>query len=176
MRSRRQIAGVLIVVILMSPFGCATSNLPAANLPAPDDEVGAHPLGGWVRVDYEQDGTPVEISGELIAIDTDHMYVFDYVQQRKLEVANIQRARVYAFDADAAFLAGWATLGALSAISHGYGLVLSVPIWAFTGLAATSYRNSEAIHSYPDRSFDALSAYARFPQGPPPDLEKNTRL
>jgi hypothetical protein len=138
-------------------------------LPTADD-AGQEAFGGWIEVE-DSTGSVVAL-GELIAVHADTVYVLN---DSLVAVArdSISAAALFGYDAQWDKLALWTTLGGLSTLSHGFGLVLSLPVgWLLGGTSAVSSRARQPRLQYPEDGWVALSQYARFPAGLPPSLPR----
>ena len=126
-------------------------------------------LGSWTRVD----GRVFSADGELLAVDPRDIYLERDAHVTIVNPACVNKLTIAAFESENEGVQGLGALGLLSTLSHGFILVVSMPIWAIT-TASTSYRQSGAgyldykregngpINTQPARK------WARFPQGMPP--------
>lgn len=126
--------------------------------------------GGWIEV---TDRTGRQVAGELIAVELVGVYVLAVVPRSELVFvpkAAIESAKLWAWRANPYLPLGWAGLGTLSTISHGFILVLSAPVWMITGGLASLSEAYAPLFEYPTQSWDRISIWARFPQGLPVGL------
>lgn len=187
----------IILLISTLHFSCATTTAPGGWLPT-SEHCATDLFGGWVSVEYKDGTAFLRADGELIAVEKDRIFVF--AQNRKLvekqtpfdtpaksldekreahsELIEIPtqavlHANLRCYDPESGKLGLWTIAGTVSTISHGFVLLLSAPIWILGGsLAAASHaRSSELV--FPDKRWDELSIYARFPQGLPPELDQS---
>jgi hypothetical protein len=163
MQGHRQIvAGILLALIA---FGCASTNEPSRWLPDPK-EVPTDAYGGWIRVQID-DG---ELSGELIAISSDTLFLADSVLQA-LPVREIQSARVVVFDVDAGIGAGTFFGSLITFPLNGLFLIFTAPMWWIGGTIAGVARTYDPVVDFPKSRIDDLRPFARFPQGLPPGVD-----
>lgn len=160
--SARLVAGLFVVLA-----GCVGNPAPARWLPTPiDAPTDVH--GAWLEATVDR----VEpVRGELLAVGADTVYVLrlDGTVLR-VEKSRITRARVARYDSQYGQTAGWAALGALGTLSHGFVLILSLPIWIITGSASAAADSRAPITDPLRKNWESVAAYARFPAGLPPLL------
>lgn len=123
--------------------------------------------GGWISAAY----APAQVvEGELIAVTPESLYVLTADSLIPLAMGAITSAALTTYDAQLRTLEMWTLLGSASTLSHGVGLVLTLPLWVIAGSSVTA----SASKSPRVRSLDPadLRPYARFPQGLPPALDR----
>jgi hypothetical protein len=169
-RTRTTTLALLAALAIAPAGGCYRSSAPTGWLPRPEEAPG-QAFGSWIEL--QRSGTPRPvIEGELIAIDADTVHILTYAGLVSLSRASLCCVTLTAFRMDYSALQLWTALGTLSTLSHGFGLILSAPLWLLTGTLATT----AASHAPRIQSTDpaALRPYARFPQGMPPGLDRST--
>ena len=167
-RSRWRAIFLLILALLS---GCATANAPRGWLPTAV-EAQKRAFGGWIFVWTGPKGKlSLAAQGELIAVGTDRVYVLASDGMKETLTAEITEARMAFYNSQSSNLAAWSVVGLLSTLSHGALLVISAPVWAVGGSAATLSHDSTSRTRFPKKQWEELSKYARFPQGLPPGLE-----
>jgi hypothetical protein len=144
---------------------CATTNAPDNWLPEPEASV-ADPYGGWVDIETREGRS---VSGELIAVSTDTVYVADS-SVHAIGTNGILKARLVYYDAGTTITTG-AFLGPFVTLSNGLFLVFTLPMWIIGGPIAASSRSYDPIVDYPKKPLADFAKYSRFPQGLPPDLD-----
>ena len=179
-RGKRRRASLLCVLCTSAALlACARSaeHIPHNWLPKAE-EAGQEAFGAWVRVEaWNDEETAME--GELLAVGEDSLYVVDSFESVAIPVTEVGRIILHGYDANASGIAGWAVLGTLGTISHGWYLVLTGPVWIVGGIMA-SYQASRAGRQQhtTEQSWPTVAAwmrpYARFPAGMPPELDRNT--
>lgn len=168
MRSRERVA--ILLLVAASACGCAMApTAPNDWLPDPSD-VPASPYGGWIQIDYRSPRGELEIDGELLAIQNNHVYVLRGDAVRPVSIDSIEQARLIYYDANASGVAGITVLGTVSTISNGFYLVLTAPMWMIFGGTTAGLRSRDPIVDVPHATWSELIPYARFPQGLPPDF------
>lgn len=160
-----------MIFLLCFLSGCASINTPKKWLLLPED-VPSDPYGTWIETEYYNDNNRIiKISGELIALDKDSLYLLnDYFET--LSVLNIKSAKIAKYDSEATTLGNLTVLGSISSCSNGWFLVFTFPIWLIGGSISTSTRSYEPILEYPRHKLTEFSQYARFPQGLPEPLNR----
>jgi hypothetical protein len=112
-----------------------------------------------------------QVSGEFLALTPDTLYVLTTDSTLvTVPLVQVVSARISFFDAQTSLVRGYVALAAVSTLSHGVGLLLSLPVWLASGSVAASSQARTAIKEPGDDGWQALQMYARFPQGPPPGL------
>lgn len=149
-------------------FSCATTHVPTGWLDKPAD-LPSSGFGGWINMTTLANET---ISGELIAVSSESLFV---AGEKLIAVAtaDIASARMVAYDAQAGAMGGLAVLGTVSTISNGYFFVFTAPMWIIGGAVAAGRRSHEPIVDYPKQDWDQFAPFARFPQGLPPQLDRD---
>ncbi len=164
---------ILMLVTLIHISGCASTTAPQGWLPRPS--VAQHEgFGGWISVGYRTGDLKRTIQGELIAIDLNQVFILTVEALTSISTDSIYDMKLTAYNAEHGQLAGWTCLGILSTISHGAFLVLSAPAWIIGGSCVTGTRSHEPQITYPEKSLEAFRAYARFPQGLPEDIDRQS--
>ncbi len=180
MRGRRLLRGaprrcILALAVgsalLALAAGCASTTAPRKWLPEAT-QAGAEPRGGWVLVEREGDPPRQRFEGELIAIEADSLFVAWRDQVLALPKFGIHRATVTGYDLQWGPLATWTVFGALATTSHGWGLVVTAPLWVLVGTMSTASASHAPMVRYPNRPWTELATYARFPQGLPAGLDR----
>lgn len=163
-------ATLLLGALLLA--GCATTSAPSGYLPAPP-ETQREARGGWIELEpnVRADST---LEGELIAVHSDTLYVLREAVLETVARSDIRTARVAFYNAHPELLGLWTAGGILSTGTHGLGLILSAPAWLLAGSIAAISQSYHPFVTYPDRRWEALRPYARFPQGLPASLDRST--
>ena len=148
--------------------GCASTSAPRGWLIDPD-KMPADPYGGWVRI---RDHNKMETRGELIAVMPDTVFVADSLLH-VIPVSEILSARLELYNAGGGVSGGVAG-GTLSTLTNGWFLALTMPMWLLGGSIAATARSYEPIISYPGAPLSQFVPFARFPQGFPTGLDRET--
>lgn len=171
----REIAPRICAALLaaLAVAGCAGTGAPDGWLPEAAESL-RDPYGAWVTLAFVEPHDDRLLAGELLAVGADTVFVLTgFAAQGRMVGAPrrlVRKATVGHFDPRTDQPGGWVALGALSTLSHGVLLVATAPLWAAIGGAATSGHAHAALANYPDKTWEELAMYARFPQGPPPGL------
>jgi hypothetical protein len=179
--------------------GCASNSAPKEWLDPPRLN-SDYAFGGWVEVSFVNAGVERWAAGELLAVSGDSLYMLPEGRLRTIARADVVAARLTGYRSDADLVGGWTAIMTASALSHGYGAVVSIPAWIILGTALTvSTSHGPVVHysgaAKPGRSLGlgesrsrggdqtssepqwaGLRLYARFPQGLPPALDRATLL
>ncbi|MDQ3995737.1 MAG: hypothetical protein M3303_01830 [Gemmatimonadota bacterium] len=169
-RARGAGRALFSVAVIASLAGCYRHSAPPGWLPRPEEA--RRGFGSWIEI-QDRPGTPTQaVAGELLAIDADTVHVLADGRLVSLPRTSLCCVTVTAFRMDYSPLQLWAAIGTLSTASHGFGLILTGPVWLLTGTLAAS----AASYAPRIRSTDpaVLRPFARFPQGIPPGLDRAT--
>ena len=165
-----KIAFLLLPILIYS--GCAASNVPDNWLSEPED-MATNTYGGWITVDYSSNlKEEFRISGELIAISNDSVYVLNEIFYA-ISKNDILSARLVCYESNYGKMAPLVLLGTLSTISNGWFLIFTAPMWIIGGTISTATRSHAPIINFPQTDFDEFVPYARFPQGLPKGINRN---
>ncbi len=163
---------VLATLALATTLAACASNPAPRRWLAPAREAQSDPYGAWIVLRGGQ--KTVLTSGELLAVEDDSVFVLD-ANGRVAAVARaaVPSATIAFYDGQFGRTAAWAGVGALSSISHGFGLILSGPIWILSGsLAARADSRAPLITVKEPAQWVGARAYARFPGGLPAGLPR----
>ena len=165
-----------ILLICLAAGGCASTGAPDDWL-SPAAEAPIDPFGAWVTVEFVKSQEKGFIRGEFLAVDRDSIYVltgFAPVEDpvSAIPLALVEKAMIAHFDPETGKAIGWVTFGSISTLSHGMGAVITFPLWIIMGSAMAGGHSRTPLENYPDLTWNELKMYARFPQGPPPDLHQ----
>jgi len=181
----KRIRTILIFTIgLFLIAGCNSTNIPQSYLRNPK-EVKKGITGCWIEVTEKSNTGKVQasnLSGELIAIQSDTLYILSEIQLSAINKNDIATAILYIFKNQGpkyALITGLLIapniIGAVSSDYPGEFMTLAIPI-ALTGIIitiieGTSKRN---LLIYPSKnSFEEFRKFSRFPMGIPPGLDKS---
>ncbi|MFH1842419.1 MAG: hypothetical protein ABIF77_04375 [bacterium] len=172
-RTRSRYSAVTLALLgcglLLGLGGCATTGAPDDWLP-PVMSAASDPFGAWIHVTCSEVSWPSR-EGEFIAVGADSIYVLRAHTLHAIPREKVTRARLAFFDPGQK-AAGWSAAGALSTLSHGLVLVISLPFWLAGGLPIANLHTKEAIALHPEKDWPELRQYARFPQGPPLNIHR----
>jgi hypothetical protein len=178
--------GAVGCVLLVSAIcSCAhRSYAPAGWLPsaetAPSDRFGA-----WAHLRYRDlDERTASVNGELIAVDKDTIYVLPASGALvPVPRALVLLAQAEFYDSIESQASGWAVGGALSTLTHGYYLIITMPAWLVTGAAvdspaihAVARLRDEGVFHDQKREFGSLAElvrFTRFPGGLPAGIDRS---
>jgi hypothetical protein len=154
--------------------GCG--QVPGARVSPTVDAAAFIARGGWVEA--EMASGRFTVRGELLAVTRDSLYVLPANtpdaggRARAIGFRQVRSGSVTKYRPDLGLVDAWGVGGTLSTISHGYYLVFTAPMWMLTGGISHANTASEAKIEFAagDRRHRELAAWARFPQGLPPEL------
>jgi len=151
--------------------GCFQTTAPRGWLATPE-EASHQAYGSWVRLEDRSKGAAVAIEGELIAVDRDTIHVLSFARLMSVPRASVCCVTLTAFRMDYGTLAAWGVVGTVSTLSHGFGLILTAPIWAITATSAAAAASRAPRIQSTDP--EVLRRFARFPQGMPAVIDRAT--
>jgi len=154
-----------LLPLMVVHLACAGTSAPDGFLPEPED-AGQEGFGAWIEV--ERVGQP-RVEGEFIAVDDETVYVLD-AKGALIDIprAQVTKAKLATYESQADLIGGWATLGTLSTLSHGFILIISAPVWIVAGGLTARAVSEEPLEHAPWQDWAKLRRFARFPQGLPP--------
>lgn len=161
---------VAVSIMLFLIVGCARNYAPDNWLPT-EEASQQTAYGGWARLEW---GHGMEAQGELIAVTADSLFVLTEISMSGLALDEVDAIQVMSYESGASVLGTWTLLGSLSTISHGVGLLISLPVWLISGSAAASTQSRAPLTSTrtPLLDWEKLRPYARFPQGIPSGMDR----
>jgi hypothetical protein len=181
LRKINSISSLFVLFALL--LGCYSEDIPEAYLPLPG-KVKTQVTGSWVSINYHspQDSNySKKISGELIAVQTDSIYVLNELQLYSVDINSIDSARLYIFKNQTGKYVLATVIGLTPNIIAAMAnqmyefLILAIP-WALTGTITSLIEGSGHNDKleYPKKnSLEDFKNFARFPMGIPPDMERN---
>lgn len=134
--------------------------------------------GFWVIVDYGPTAasSTTEVEGELLAVGPKAVYVDQAAgDPERIPRRWIRSVLVKLYDAYAWAYALTGSLLGVSAISHGYYMVFSIPTWAIVTTAVSIEAARSNDMAVPLDKLGELYQYARYPAGWPPTLRGRHR-
>lgn len=161
-------AAVTILAAII--IACAGSSAPYGWLP-PADAAQREAFGAWLDITFMKSAQRENTAGEFIAVDGDNLVVLTEKTVISIPIEQIKEAKLMAYNSRSSLLAIWTLVGTLSTASHGIVLLLSAPVWIICGTITTSVESYAPRAAYPQKSWEELRKFARFPQGLPPDLQ-----
>jgi len=148
---------------------CASLKSPEGWLPKVSD-VESQVYGSWVVVEHMSGGQTTTTSGELIAVDPDSMFILSENGVSQIPAAAVKQTRLEIYK-EKKIVGLWAVLGTLSTLSHGFGLILSAPIWVISGIGGAVGESWSGIMEIKGPPLEDLRRYTRFPQGLPAGID-----
>lgn len=162
------------VMLVVAVAGCASNPAPSGWLPGAGD-VPVEPYGAWIELELGSAEPERTVSGELLAVHPDSLFVFAFGKLEANSITEIRQARVAWYESGSSMLMIWTVAGSLASVSHGAYGVITLPLWILGGsLASASQSKSPFVDYDPGKSRpESLRPYARFPQGIPPDIDRS---
>jgi hypothetical protein len=140
------------------------------------------PLGSHVSVSLPHERS---LAGELLAVDQDSIWLLQPQRMASVPLRDVSQVRVdrggmgpgtaAAWSLMAGLISGFALQSACASVSDGCGSVLpaTLGVWAFVGgLSALSLESTRYKTLAPES--DSLRAHARFPQGLPAGMTRDS--
>jgi len=154
-----------LFIVLLN--GCATRYAPRGWTPQLS-EAQTQAYGGWVTVTHlEKD---IKISGELIAVEDEMIYVLSDSGIHEVFLKDIKKLQLEVYWEKQRTL-GWGILGAISTLSHGWGSIISAPTWIIATVSAVPTEANSGLIVQSRKKMVDLRPFARFPQGFPKDID-----
>lgn len=182
---RRIKAILLLAGLIFFLSGCSTLRIPS-NYRYAAQQVKKEITGSWIHIklNLRADTTQeTELSGELIAIQSDTIYVITSLGLKGVKVSKIDEADLYMFMNQPGMYGAITGLlylpDIIAALVIGTPafLILGIPWIATAGIMTIAEgSNNTNVLNYPDFcSLEELRKFARFPQGIPQGIDK-TRI
>jgi hypothetical protein len=186
MRADRGVALLCAVATLVSQCGCASSRAPHGWLPFAQ-EAQQEGYGGWIEVTARANPDFSALSGELLAVSDDSVFVLTSAGVGSCALTDVMRATLETYDPRSGDVSRMALTGTLLSISTGWGLALFAPLWVLVGTASTAVLSHEGqvamdasrqgatsgVSGAARKSWKDIRLYARFPQGIPVELDRS---
>lgn len=162
----------LCAVVLTS---CAGTIAPRGWLGTPEENQRTA-FGGWVRLETMV-GELDTLEGELIAVQKDSIFILrNSGRLESYSAGEIKSVHLQSYDPKLGTLTLWTLSGAASTISHGFILIISLPVWIATGSLSGAAVSAAAHEKLGPDGWESLTSYARFPQGLPVGLDRAVLL
>jgi hypothetical protein len=144
---------------------CATVRAPYGSVPKRLG-IRTDAFGGWITLNLISNAKTVE--GELVAVSSDSVFVFEGDTLQTFPTLDITYARVVLYNNNSSGYAGWTAIGSLATVLNGYYAVFTFPLFLITGMATTIAESNRVNYfDFPSNEWEVLKKYARFPQGIP---------
>jgi hypothetical protein len=157
---------------LLAVLLCACVSNPDPRKPSLEN-VERSGYGGWIVMTTRQGA---RIEGELISVEGVFVRVLHYGRLPLLAVQTTEIASAELFKYESEGFGAWGALGSVSALSHGFFLVLSIPVWLISTGVVSSIESRSVILHYPEDSWAELAKWARFPQGMPEGIDERALI
>lgn len=159
---------ILLVLLTSLIISCATTNIPKNWLKNPT-ELQTNGTGSWITVETKAGKV---YGGELIAVSKDSFYVAFHTLY-VIPIASVKLARLVAYNSNAMRMGILVFLGAISTLSHGFGLLATAPMWLIAGSVAVYRQYHMPIIMYPLKDWEHFTPFARYPQGFPAGIDRS---
>ncbi len=173
MRALSVQATLAAAILAILGAGCASTTAPPGFLPTAQDSqrVGR---GGWITASFGIGAEEFGVDGELVAVDKDSLYVLSDGGLDAVALSSIRKAKLMSYRSGSGEPALWTLLGTLSTASHGVGLIITAPVWILVGSSIAAGQSHAPELKRPEHAWAELRAFARFPQGLPHDLDRDS--
>lgn len=166
---------ILINSYILLIIGCASTNVPGGWLPE-IDKISTDGRGGWIDITY---GNRQHLSGELISVQNDTLFLLNGEKLSFLRTTQIIRAKMAIVDVDNGLklIRNFTLLGVASTISHGLFGFLTAPLWVVAGTWASAQYSNSSVYKFPSKLYSKIeyfSKYSRFPIGIPKNLDRSS--
>lgn len=170
LNSKIILCGLVLPVLLL---GCTSVKAPVGSVPK-RKQLQVDAYGGWLTLSLA-DSTSKSISGELIAVSSDSVYILTNTSTISCSIKEILSARLIFFNNQSDAFSGWTLGGSLLTISNGVYSVFSLPLMLIAGIS-TSAGEAKRVNyiDYPDKPWSDLTKFARFPQGLSDNIDLTT--
>jgi hypothetical protein len=162
--------GFFLATLAWCFSGCASSEAPRQWERDPM-QFARDSYGGWLHIEYKEALSAKSDRGEFIALQESTVYLLRSDGQIVLcPLKNIDHAHLEIHSENHGEFAAWTLIGTISTLTHGFGLMLTAPVWILSGsIAAASVSHiGKFDEGNPDPVWwKEMSQYARFPQGLP---------
>ncbi len=147
---------------------CAGWTVPNNKRPVQEEAI----TGGKGARAYLRLASGAEVQGELISAQGTYVWLLrEDGRLANFPVASVRTASLGVFQTREAELTAWTIGGALSTVTHGGFLIISLPIWLAVGIPSAYLESRRGFIEYPQYSWQVLGRYARFPQGLTEDMK-----
>lgn len=168
---RRAGAAVLAVAGVLGG-SCAGWKVPNNKRPVQEEAI----TGGKGARAYLRLASGAEARGELISAQDSYVWLLrDDGRLASFPMQSVRTASLGVFQTWEGELTAWTIGGALSTVTHGGFLIISLPIWLAVGIPSAYLESRRGFVEYPQSSWQVLGRYARFPQGLTEDMKDRLR-
>jgi len=169
---------VALFVTALAATSCASLHAPRGVLPtardAPQDAAGA-----WIEIEPSRASGGGRVTGEFLAVGVagdraapESVYVLTGAGFDAIPLTAIHGARIEVYESEAGRGRGMVLGGMFLSLSNGLGFIITGPLWLLVGSIATGEISHEPIRSTDGSGWEPVRAYARFPAGLPPGLDR----
>lgn len=172
---------LLLVICILTEFGCQKTMVPAGYHRTPK-QISKSIAGGWVELSVIPDpsnDTITMLSGELLAVGNDTFHILTARDGLiSLNENRISTVELYFFSNPNISVLGFLgvipnIIGAFASPENaGYFLLMGIPLVATSSAMALSDKGNSKLRYPVKNRLSEFSQYSRFPQGLPPDLQK----
>jgi hypothetical protein len=113
------------------------------------------------------------LEGELIAVQKDSIFILRNSDRLEgFAAEEVRSVHLQSYNPKLGTVTLWTLSGVASTVSHGFILIISLPVWIATGSLSGVAISASAHEKTEPEGWDALACYARFPQGMPAGLDR----
>jgi hypothetical protein len=173
---------VIFFIFILFLTGCSISNIPMSYRFNPRDVI-KEITGNWIEVKTSSndiENPEIKLSGELIAIQSDTVYILTEVKLNSILLSRINEATLYIYYNQGGKYAAVTGLlylpDIIAAAANGIPAFLAIGIpWLLIGSIITFSEGSNSNELiYPKKNtIEDFRKYARFPQGVPHEVMKD---
>lgn len=167
MLSKSIIWAFVLVSLLM---GCQTVRAPKGSV-AKRKQLETDAYGGWLQLTFKDAGRK-SLEGEFIAFSNDSVYLLVANTLFSFSASELQTARLIFFNNHSDSFTALTTGGTILGIANGYYGVITVPLVLVVGITTAAAEAKRInFYDYPEKSWEELARFSRFPQGLPVGLD-----
>jgi hypothetical protein len=158
---------ILIFALLVLAACASTVKAPIGKVPS-RKELQTNANGGWIKLKLRNG---VALQGELIVASGDSLFVLvDTLTSVSMSI--VVEATLIIYKTHPNYYWSWTGFGAVTALSHGYFSVISLPLWAITGITTFNGESRRKNFLYYGE-WNEFYKYSRFPQGWPEGVRRD---
>ncbi|MBC7885913.1 MAG: hypothetical protein H7X99_10585 [Saprospiraceae bacterium] len=156
----------LFIIPILLLFSCS-SHIPIVKN---TDNYHQSPFGGFIELNIKRNKANLTFKGELIAVNENRIMIRTMTEGRPVisyAKKDIVSYKIYYAKNEKEEYNIWVVFNSLLTLSHGWWLILTLPLNAAIFETVNTNKKSEFRFNNKELSYDQLYLFARFPQGLP---------
>lgn len=166
---RTKICFLLLILLAVFSLNCASTSAPSNWLPE-KEQSDKQAFGGWMTLQHKN---KTILRGELLAVQDSQFVMFSEQEIKKIAIDSVIYAKLGLYE-ETNYAAVWTSIGSFSTITHGFGLIISFPLWVLLGTTESVIYSNQKILEYPAESIQKFKIFSRFPGGIPKNIPMNS--